>query len=29
VVFPGQHLDVDTHGILIVRAIGAPTGAVT
>jgi N-methylhydantoinase A len=27
VVFPGQHLDVDAHGILIVRATGAPTGA--
>jgi N-methylhydantoinase A len=28
VVFPGQQLDVDDHGILIVRAAGAPTGAV-
>jgi N-methylhydantoinase A len=27
VVFPGQRLDVDDHGILIVRATGAPTGA--
>jgi N-methylhydantoinase A len=27
VVFPGQHLSVDDHGILIVRATGAPTGA--
>jgi N-methylhydantoinase A len=27
VVFPGQHLKVDDHGILIVRASSAPTGA--
>jgi N-methylhydantoinase A len=28
VVFPGQHLDVDAHGILIVRAASAQIGAV-
>jgi len=27
VVFPGQQLDVDDHGILIVRAASTPTGA--
>jgi N-methylhydantoinase A len=28
VVFPGQHLDVDAHGILVVRAASAQIGAV-
>jgi N-methylhydantoinase A len=28
VVFPGQHLAVDAHGILVVRAASAQIGAV-